>query len=119
VLTANIIFLNFMKPNFSKIRIISFSRKMYMLNYQYRLANSLVLRTDSIEDLSAYIDCELHVHFLFSYAMKLLGLIYKISFSFSIIDSLLMLYFLNVQAYSARVWTGFGWLRIRCSCVLL
>jgi hypothetical protein len=33
---------NFMKPNFSKIRVISFTRKTNFSNYQYRLGNSFI-----------------------------------------------------------------------------
>jgi hypothetical protein len=40
-----------MKPNLSKTRVISFSRKTTVLNYQYRLGNSFILRTDCIKDL--------------------------------------------------------------------
>jgi hypothetical protein len=51
-----------MKPNFSKIEVISFTRKTNVLNYQYRLRNSFVLRTDCIKDLGVHIDCKLHFH---------------------------------------------------------
>jgi hypothetical protein len=89
-----------MKPNFSKIRVISFTRKTSVLNFQYRLVNYFILRTDCIKDLGAYIDCKLyfhqHLNFIFSHAMKLLvlGLIRTLTFSFSTLDSLLILFFL-------------------------
>jgi hypothetical protein len=81
-----------MKPNFSKIRVIYFTRKTNVLNYQYRLGNSFILRTDSIKkDLGVHIVCKLHFHhhiyFLFSLANF-----------FSTIDSLLMLYFALVRS---------------------
>jgi hypothetical protein len=47
---------NLMKSNLSKIRVISFSRKTTILNYQYRLGNSFILRTDCIKDLGILID---------------------------------------------------------------
>jgi hypothetical protein len=82
-----------MKPNFNKIRIISFTRKSNVLNYQYRLGNSFILRTDCIKDLGVHIDRKFnfhrHVDFVFPHALKLLGLIRTITFSFSTIDSLL------------------------------
>jgi hypothetical protein len=53
---------NFMKPNFSKIRVISFTRKTNVLNYQHRLGNSFILLTDYIKDLGVQIGCKLHFH---------------------------------------------------------
>jgi hypothetical protein len=87
-----------MKPNFSNIRVISFTREMKVFNCQYKLGNSFILRTDCIRDLGVHIDSKLyfhhHVDFLFSHGMKLSGLIRTLRFSFSTIDRLLILYFL-------------------------
>jgi hypothetical protein len=67
-------------------------RKTTVLNYQYKLGNTLILQTDSVKDLDVHIDCELdchfHVYFLFSHAMQLLGLIYTLAVSFFAIDNL-------------------------------
>jgi hypothetical protein len=49
---------NFMKPNFS----FSFTRKTNVLNYQCRLRNYFILRTDCVKDLGVHIDCRLHIH---------------------------------------------------------
>jgi hypothetical protein len=87
-----------MKPNFSKIRIISYTRKIDGLNCEYRLGNSFIqdVSTECIKDLGAH-DCKLRFHryvdFLLSYALKLLGLIRIIICNFSTLDSLLMLHF--------------------------
>jgi hypothetical protein len=54
--------------------------------YYYYAAAAAILRRDSIKDLGVHIDCKLHFHhadFLYSYAMKLLGLIRTLTFSFS------------------------------------
>jgi hypothetical protein len=87
-----------MNPNFSKIRVIAFTRKTNVLNYQYRLGNSFILRTDCIKDLGVYTDCKLHFHrrvdYLFSHAMKLLGLIRTLISNLSTLDSLLILFLL-------------------------
>jgi hypothetical protein len=53
---------NLTRPNLSKIRVISFSRKATVLNYQYRLGNSFILRTDCIKDLGVHIDSNPHFH---------------------------------------------------------
>jgi hypothetical protein len=102
-----------MRPNSSKIRVFSFTRKTYVLNYQYRLGSSVILRTDCIEDLGVHIDCKLHFHrhvdFLFSRSMKLLALIRILMFSFSTTDSLLMLYFALVRSkleYAFVAWNS-------------
>jgi hypothetical protein len=70
---------NSMNPNFSKIRVISFTSTMKtdVLNYQYRLGNSFILRTDCDKDLGVHTDCKLlsSCQFSFLNALKLLGLI--------------------------------------------
>jgi hypothetical protein len=91
----------FMKLNISKTGVISFTRTMTMLKYTYRLGIFLyALRSDCIKDLGVHIDCKLHfhkhVHFLFPHAIKLLGLIRTITFSFSV-NSLLTLYLAVVR----------------------
>jgi hypothetical protein len=102
---------NFMKPNFSKSKLISFTGKTNGFNYQYRLGNSFTLRTDCIKYLGVHIDCTLHFHhhvcFLFSHAMKLLGLVHIFMYCFSTIDSLLMQYFALVGSkleYASVAW---------------
>jgi hypothetical protein len=57
---------NSMKPKFREFTVISFTRKKNVLNYQYRLENSFILRNDCIKDLGVIIECKLHVDFLFS-----------------------------------------------------
>jgi hypothetical protein len=98
---------------YSKIRVISFSRKTTALNYQYRLGNSFIFRTDCIKDLGVHINSKLHFHqrvdFLFSHSMKLLGLIRTTTFSFSTLDNLLMLYIAIVRSklkYASVVWNS-------------
>jgi hypothetical protein len=104
---------NVMKPNLSKIRVISFSRKTTVLNYQYRLGNSPIMWADCIKGLGVHIDSKLnfhqHVEFLFSQTMKWLGLIRTITFTFSTLDSLLMLYIAIVRSkleYASVVWNS-------------
>jgi hypothetical protein len=102
-----------MKPNLSKIRVISFSSKTTVLNYQYRLGNSPILRSDCIKDLGVHIDSKLHFHqdvdSLFSHTMKLLGLIRTITFPFFTLDSLLMLCVAIVRSnleFATVVWNS-------------
>jgi hypothetical protein len=43
-----------MKPNFSKIRVVSFTRKTRVLNCECRLGISVTLRTGCIKHLGVY-----------------------------------------------------------------
>jgi hypothetical protein len=104
---------NLMKPNFSKIRVISFFQEKTVLNYRYRLSNTFTFRTDCVKDLGVHTDSNLHFHqhvdSLFSHTMKLLGLIPTITFSSSSLDSLLMLYIAIVRSkleYASVVWNS-------------
>lgn len=60
------------------------------LNYQYRFGNSFISRTDYIKDRGVRIDskihCHLHVDFIFPHALKILWLIRRLPFSFSVTD---------------------------------
>jgi hypothetical protein len=77
---------------------LSSTRKINLLNYQYLLGVSIILLRDCIKDMGIYIYRKLHfyrdVNFLLSHAMKLLGLIRTITFSFLTIDCLLMLQYI-------------------------
>jgi hypothetical protein len=90
-----------MKLKLCKIRV-SFTRNINVLNYQYTLGNVLVLQSECVKDLEAHIDCKLiliiMLIFLFSHAVKLLGLIRAMAFSFSTMASLPMLYFALVRS---------------------
>jgi hypothetical protein len=78
-----------------------------------RLGNPFILRTDFIKDLGVHIDRKLHFHrhvdFIVSHALKLLGLLLTLTFSFSTIDSLLILYFALVISkleYAFVAWSS-------------
>jgi hypothetical protein len=103
-----------MKSKFSKIRVISFTKKTNVLNFQYNLRNSLILLTYCIKNCDVHIYCKLHfhyyVHFRFSHGMKSLRSIRTITFSFSTIESLLLpgtllrlLIRINLSAYNENL----------------
>jgi hypothetical protein len=46
----------------SKTKVISFTRKTNVLTYDYKLCQSSIARTDSIQDLRVYIDAKLYFH---------------------------------------------------------
>jgi hypothetical protein len=104
---------NFMKLNISKTRVISFSRKTNTLFFQYKLCHSSITRTDSIKDLGVFTDSKLHFHnhvdYIFSQCIKLLGLVRAITFPFSSIGSLYMLYCTLIRSkleYASVVWNS-------------
>jgi hypothetical protein len=103
-----------MKLNVSKTRVISFSRKTNrILIFHYKLCHSYITRTDSIKDLGVFIDSKLHFHnhadYIFSQCIKLLGLVRAITFPFSSLGSLYILYFTLIRSkleYASVVWNS-------------
>jgi hypothetical protein len=102
-----------MKLNISKTRVISFSNKNNTLIYDYKLCQSSITRTDSIKDLGVFTDSKLrfhnHVDYIFLQCIKLLGLVRTLTFSFSSLDCLYMLYFTLVRRkleYASVVWNS-------------
>jgi hypothetical protein len=102
-----------MKLNVNKTRVISFSRKTNLLLFDYKLCESLITRTECIRDLGVQIDSKLrfhnHVDYVFSQTIRLLGLIRSVTFSFSSLQSLLMLYCTLVRPkleYASVTWNS-------------
>jgi hypothetical protein len=102
-----------MKPNISKTKVISFSRKTNKLIYDYNLCQSSINRTNSIKDLGVFIDAKLHFHdhvnYIFSHCIKLLGLVHNITFNFSSLECMLTLYITLVRSkleYAFVVWNS-------------
>jgi hypothetical protein len=92
---------DFMKLNVNKTRVITFSRKMNLCLFDYKLCELLITQTECIKDLGVQIDSKLHFHhhvdYIFSQANRLLGLIRTVTFSFSSLQSLLMLCYTVVR----------------------
>jgi hypothetical protein len=68
---------------------------------------------DSIKDLVVFIDAKLHFHghvnYLFSHFIKLLGLVRNITFNFSSLECMLILYIALVRSkleYASVVWNS-------------
>jgi hypothetical protein len=85
-----------MKINKFKTNIISFTRKTNSIHFNYYVDNLLIVRTDCVKDLGVMLDSKLHSHrqidYLYSRALKLLGLIRFITYNFSSLDCLKDLY---------------------------
>jgi hypothetical protein len=102
-----------LKLNISKTRVISFSRKTNTLFCDYKLCQSSITRTDSIKDLRVFTDSKLrfhnHVDYIVSQCIKLLGLVRTLTFSFSSLECLYVLYFTLVRSkleYASVVWNS-------------
>jgi hypothetical protein len=102
-----------MKLNISKTRFISFPRKTNTLICDYKLCQPSITRIDSITDLRVFIGSKLrfhnHVDYIFSQCIKMLGLVHTLTFSFSSMDCLYMLYFTLVRSkleYASVVWNS-------------
>jgi hypothetical protein len=95
----------------SKTRVMSYCRKTNVLRYEYELCHTAITRTSSIKDPGVLFDSKLYFHnhadFIFSECIKLLGLIRYITFRFSSLDCLYVLYFTFVRSklkYASVVW---------------
>jgi hypothetical protein len=104
---------NGMKSNIVKTTIISFSSKTNSIYFNYKLCNNLVTRSQCVKDLGVLLDCKLyfhlHIDYILSQGLKMLGLIRYITSSFSTLESLLVLYNLLVRSkveYASVVWNS-------------
>jgi hypothetical protein len=93
---------NYMKINTLKTNIISFTRITNSIHFNYYVDNLLIVRTDCVKDLGVMLDSKLHFHrhivYLYSRALKLLGLISSITYNFSSLDCLKVLYTASVRS---------------------
>ena len=78
-----------------------------------QLCHAIITRTSSINDLGVFFDSKLHFHthvnYIFSECIKLLGLIRSITYRFSSLESLYVLYFTLVRSkleYASVVWNS-------------
>jgi hypothetical protein len=87
---------NYMKINIFKTNINSFTRKTNSGHFNYFGGDLLIIWTDCIKDLGIMLDSKLHFHchiaHLHSWALKLLWLIRFITYNFSSLDGLKVLY---------------------------
>ena len=104
---------NCMKLNVSKTRVIIFCRKTNGLYYVYKIQDSSITRTDTIKDLGVQLDSKLHFHArvdcIFSQILRALGLIRTLTYSFSTLDCLLVLYSTLLRPkleYASVVWNS-------------
>jgi hypothetical protein len=92
---------NSMRLNTAKTRVVSYTRKIHFLSCNYQLCRATITRTSSIKDLGVFFDSKLHfhnhVHYVFSDCIKLLSLIRFITYSFSALECLYVLYFTLVR----------------------
>jgi hypothetical protein len=87
---------NGMELNIQKTKIISFTRKTKSINFKYFVKDVLILRAECIKDLGVMLESKLYFHwrvdFVYSQALRTLGLIRFITYNLSSLDSLVVLY---------------------------
>jgi hypothetical protein len=86
---------NCMELNIQKTKIISLTRKTNSIHFKYFVKDVLNLRAEYIKDLGVILDSKLyfhcHVDFVYSQALRTLGLIRFITYNFSSLGSLVVL----------------------------
>ena len=99
--------------NVSKTGVITFSRKANGLYYVYKIQDSYIAHVDTIKDLGVQLDSKLHfqahVDYIFSQSVRTSGLIITITYPFSTLDCLLLLYSTLVRPkpeYASVVWNS-------------
>lgn len=103
--------LNKLKLNVSKCKIVTFTRKIIPIMYNYSINNDLLTRCMEIRDLGICFDSSLsfgkHVDTICKSASKMLGFIIRNSQSFNTVVCLKTLYFVYVRSrleYGALIW---------------
>jgi hypothetical protein len=102
---------NNMGLNTQKRSIIYFTRKTNSVHFNYYVSNEIVLRSDCIKYLGVMLHSKLyfyhHVDFVYSQALRTLGLIRYVTYIFSSLDCLVVLYNSIIRSkleYSSVVW---------------
>jgi hypothetical protein len=85
-----------------KNKIISFTRRTNSIHFKYHVKDVLILRSDSIKNIGVTLDSKQYFHyhadFVYSQALRTLGLICFITYNFSSLDSLVVLYIALIRS---------------------
>jgi hypothetical protein len=91
--------------------MIYFNRKTNWIHFKYSSGDLLIVRTDRVNDLGVMLDRKLHFHrhvdYLHSQALQLLRLIRFITYNFSSLYSLKVIYITLIRQkleYASVVW---------------
>jgi hypothetical protein len=95
---------------FRKLKLY-LSCKTNSIHFKYFVKDVLILRAECIKDLGVMVDSKLyfhcHVDFVYSQALRTLGLIRCITYNFSSLDSLVVLHIALIRSkleYASVVW---------------
>jgi hypothetical protein len=104
---------NHMELNIQKTGIIYFTRKTNSVHFNYNVSNEIILRSDCIKDLGVMLDSKLyfhrHVDFVHSQTLRTLGLLRYVTYNFSSLDCLVVLYNSLIRSkleYASVVWNN-------------
>lgn len=87
-----------LNTSISKTTVITFAHRTNSVNYNYKLCNRVTACTQCVKDLGILLHYKLHIHnhanyiYIYSQGLRILGSICCITFSFSTIDTLTILY---------------------------
>jgi hypothetical protein len=100
-----------MKLNISKTQVNTFTRKNNVLYYVHKISVSCITCTETIKNLGVKLYSKLHLYeqvdYTFFQPIRMLGLIQNITFSFSALDCLLMLYLTLVRPkHASTAWNS-------------
>jgi hypothetical protein len=100
-----------MEFNIQKTKIIFFTLKTNNIHFKYFVKDVLILRAECIKDLGVMLDSKLyfhcHIDFVYSQALRALGLTRFITYNLSSLDSLVVLYIALIRSkleYASVVW---------------
>jgi hypothetical protein len=100
-----------MELNIHKTKIISFTCKINSIHFNHYVKDVLNLCSDCIKDLCVMLDSKFyfhyHVDFVYSWELRTLGLIHFITYNFSSLYSLVVLYIALIKSkleYASVVW---------------
>ncbi|XP_015189814.1 PREDICTED: uncharacterized protein LOC107073634, partial [Polistes dominula] len=105
-------FLNSLTLNVDKCHIVSFSRLLNPMQFNYLLKSVVLSRLDQCKDLGVIIDCKLcfqgHFDYITTRAYKMLGFIGRATVDFKDLNTLIYLYkslVLSILCYASVIWS--------------
>ena len=105
---------NRLEVNVKKCRVVTYSKRKNPVNFDYKIDNNILLRTDHFNDLGVIFDCKLrfnlHIESKIKAASRMLGFITRNCSSMNNIDSIKLIFTSFVRSileYASIVWSPY------------